>query len=115
VSLDWDISKVSDETKALWKDESRSEEERDEAWNKAASIIYWCLTVEVGEITSENVADWYTRYKMVSSEQILTLEDVVRMIGLKTNVHTVAPSRWLDRQYEMKRTEVKRALGVLRG
>lgn len=116
MALEYDLTKVADSTKALWKDESRSEQERDEAWATTAYIIHWCMAVEIGEITEENVADWWTRYRMVADvrDPKITLESVYQLIGLETNVFTVEPARWFEHLYARQLADSKRALGVIK-
>lgn len=78
MSLNWDATKAP-----RW-------DELD--WDKKESLIFATMAVDMGEITTANVRDFYKRYLMfvaaTGQSAYLTLEDVEKGVGLHTNVST---------------------------
>jgi len=89
MSLDWSIGKCADYTELT----------SDKEWPITNGIIWWCMGVDVGTLKSEATCEeWLARYlfacKVDGSEPQITLKDLVRRIGLHTNVSTTTHSQW---------------------
>lgn len=100
MSLDFSLTQVSEETKALWNDESRTEEERNESWAAAQAVILWTMSCGIGEVTKSNWREFYMRWALLheaygGGEKFLSEEHFERMIGLKVNVLFVPTKTWL--------------------
>jgi hypothetical protein len=79
------------------------------------ALVFSTLIVELGEITEENVGEWYARLTLCKglgklthrrlneageAEDIMpTVEELIAHIGLKTNVSSVHRQRWLTRSH----------------
>jgi hypothetical protein len=97
MSLDWSVAKVKD-----WETVTRIIADEDvpmQGIKKGEtvlnpithSLIFSTMAVGIGEITSENVCEFYTRLKLWDlsrgfAEDTPSFEDVKKHIGLKTNV-----------------------------
>jgi len=92
--------------------------EGDKQWVITESLIFRCMGVDLGGITEKNIDEFYFRNNYVSriigkpfridgEDADFTYEDLVKRIGLSTNVHTTTRAafkkRWsayLERQAE---------------
>ena len=122
MSLTIDVAKVYD-----WKNycyikaqDEKTGEEYDE-YNPATKYLAWgSMAIGIGEITQINYKDVYLRHlfmnklSTISNVMPVTLEDVRKNIGLKTNVVNETKSKWLNRisrsmycelEYNMEREE----------
>lgn len=90
MSLDWDTTNME------WKDFKVDEQ----SLATFTEITYATMAACIGEITAENATEFLARYKMylrvVDAGTSLTLAQVHRCIGLKTNVVTETRARWLQ-------------------
>ena len=122
MSLRVDVEKVYD-----WKnycyvtkhDEDTGEEYSE--YNPATKYLAWgSMGIGIGEITQLNYKEVYLRHlfmnklSTISNVMPVTLEDVRKNIGLKTNVVNETKSKWLNRisksmywelEYNMEREE----------
>ena len=82
-------------------DATRAEHWDELDWDKKESLIFATLAVDFGEITERNHEEFFKRYAMfcIAAEQkrYLTLEDVRKGIGLRTNVSTTTPAAYKKR------------------
>ena len=122
MSLSIDVAKVYD-----WKNycyikvqDETTGEEYDE-YNPATKYLAWgSMAIGIGEITQLNYKEVYLRHLFItklsaySNEMPVTLEDVRKNIGLKTNVTHEPKGKWLNRisksmywelEYNMEREE----------
>ena len=122
MSLSIDVAKVYD-----WKNycyikvqDETTGEEYDE-YNPATKYLAWgSMAIGIGEITQLNYKEVYLRHLFItklsaySNEMLVTLEDVRKNIGLKTNVTHEPKGKWLNRisksmywelEYNMEREE----------
>jgi hypothetical protein len=125
MSLSIDVAKVYD-----WKNycyikvqDEKTGEEYDE-YNPATKYLAWgSMAIGIGEITQLNYKEVYLRHLfmnklttrgLVSNIMPITLEDVRKNIGLKTNVVHEPKGKWLRRisktlywelEYNMEREE----------
>ena len=105
MSLVIDVAKVYD-----WKNycyiktqDEKTGEEYDE-YNPATKYLAWgSMGIGIGEITQLNYKEVYLRHLFMtklsaySNEMLITLEDVRKNIGLKTNVTHESKAKWLNR------------------
>lgn len=92
MSLDWSIGKC-----ANWQ-----ELKEDAEWPTTNAIIWWCMGTDVGTLKSQGQCEeWLARYlfacKLDNTEPKITLADLIRRIGLSTNVSTMTRSQWLKK------------------
>ena len=83
--------------------DEKTGEEYDE-YNPATNYLAWgSMAIGIGEITQINYKDVYLRHlfmnklSTISNVMPVTLEDVRKNIGLKTNVANETKSKWLNR------------------
>ena len=126
MSLSIDVAKVYD-----WKNycyikvqDEKTGEEYDE-YNPATKYLAWgSMAIGIGEITQLNYKEVYLRHLfmnklttrgLVSNIMPVTLEDVRKNIGLKTNVTHESKAKWLNRisksmywelEYNMEKEDV---------
>ena len=122
MSLRVDVEKVYD-----WKnycyvtkhDEDTGEEYSE--YNPATKYLAWgSMAIGIGEITQINYKDVYLRHlfmnklSTISNVMPVTLDDVKKNIGLKTNVTHESKAKWLSRisksmywelEYKMEKEE----------
>jgi hypothetical protein len=91
-------------------------------WHPVTEVIIWrCMAVGLGEITEENVEEFYLRSKIVDTlfgealimhgeKASLSLEQLRQHIGLTTNVGNEKYNPWLKRQMERYREDLERNL-----
>mgnify|MGYP001487426869 FL=1 len=105
MSLSVDVQKVYD-----WKNycyvkaqDEKTGEEYDE-YHPATKYLAWgSMAIGIGEITQINYKDVYLRHlfmnklSTISNVMPVTLDDVRKNIGLKTNVANETKSKWLNR------------------
>ena len=105
MSLSIDVKKVDD-----WKNycyikvrDEKTGEKYDE-YHPATKYLAWgSMAIGIGEITQINYKDVYLRHlfmnklSTISNVMPITLEDVKKNIGLKTNVVNETKSKWLNR------------------
>ena len=122
MSLSIDVEKVYD-----WKNycyikvqDEKTGKEYDE-YNPATKYLAWgSMAISIGEITQINYKDVYLRHLFMNklsaytNEMPITLDDVRKNIGLKTNVVNETKSKWLNRisksmycelEYNLERNE----------
>lgn len=112
MSLNWNIAEVKD--LELIKSEAE--------WPKTEALIWQTMFVDMGSITADNYVEFFMRMRILAAVQDLTfpadnvqltIEDVEKRIGLRTNVSTVSTHSFLmklkthvkeqKRCYEQKR------------
>lgn len=108
MSLNWDLSAIKDRDDFVWveakeDDPSRGIKAGEKRMSPVTNALIWAtLSVGWGEITEKNHVDWFHRLRLVElitgptlnraangrviSGHSITLEDVRRHIGLRTNV-----------------------------
>ena len=105
MSLSVNVEKVYD-----WKNycyvkvqDEKTGEEYDE-YHPATKYLAWgSMAIGIGEITQINYKDVYLRHlfmnklSTISNVMPVTLDDVRKNIGLKTNVASETKSKWLNR------------------
>ena len=105
MSLSVNVEKVYD-----WKNycyvkvqDEKTGEEYDE-YHPATKYLAWgSMAIGIGEITQINYKDVYLRHlfmnklSTISNVMPVTLDDVKKNIGLKTNVANETKSKWLNR------------------
>ena len=105
MSLSIDVEKIYD-----WKNycyvkvqDEKTGEEYDE-YHPATKYLAWgSMAIGIGEITQINYKDVYLRHlfmnklSTISNVMPVTLDDVRKNIGLKTNVANETKSKWLNR------------------
>jgi len=105
MSLSIDVKKVDD-----WKNycyikvrDEKTGEKYDE-YHPATKYLAWgSMAIGIGEITQINYKDVYLRHlfmnklSTISNVMPVTLDDVKKNIGLKTNVANETKSKWLNR------------------
>jgi hypothetical protein len=84
MSLNYDLTRVQNRDK-----------DTDKGWNITQSIIFATMSVGIGEITEENVHEFWMRYSIFAANPYFTVEDVRNHIGLKTNVSTITRHKFL--------------------
>ena len=105
MSLSIDVKKVYDWKNYCYidmKDEKTGEEYSE--YNPATKYLAWgSMAIGIGEITQINYKDVYLRHlfmnklSTISNVMPVTLDDVRKNIGLKTNVASETKSKWLNR------------------
>ena len=105
MSLSVDVQKVYDWKNYCYinaKDEKTGEEYSE--YNPATKYLAWgSMAIGIGEITQINYKDVYLRHlfmnklSTISNVMPVTLDDVRKNIGLKTNVANETKSKWLNR------------------
>jgi hypothetical protein len=95
MALHWDVSKIDDHEKLCYT------ENDDGTFNVRPvtdNLIFGTMAVDIGGITDENAQEFYIRmceYSAASGFDVpVSLEDVRRHIGLRTNVGSTKPGRW---------------------
>lgn len=96
MALRWDIREIDDHKKLCYT------ENDDGTFNVhpvTDNLIWGTMAVELGGITEENAQEFYIRlceYAAASGFDVppVSLEDVRRHIGLKTNVGSTKPGKW---------------------
>jgi len=105
MSLSIDVKKIDD-----WKNycyikvrDEKTGEKYDE-YHPATKYLAWgSMAIGIGEITQINYKDVYLRHlfmnklSTISNVMPVTLDDVKKNIGLKTNVANETKSKWLNR------------------
>jgi len=105
MSLSIDVEKVYDWKNYCYintKDEKTGEEYSE--YNPATKYLAWAsMAIGIGEITQINYKDVYLRHLFMNklsaytNEMPVTLDDVRKNIGLKTNVAKETKGKWLSR------------------
>lgn len=81
------------------------------------SAIFACMSVGMGEITKDNVAEFYARMIIMDKldgqpiiedgkSRSLTYEELIDHIGLVTNISNESRSAWARRMFVNKQTSV---------
>lgn len=100
MSLNYDLTRVSDETKA-----------RDDYNTLADRFIWSTMATDMGEITAANEAEFYARVAIweasanIDTEERTIPEQVHAFIGLRTNVATKPYAGWSARIMRNRRDE----------
>jgi hypothetical protein len=75
-------------------------------------VIFATMAVGLGRITEKNLAEFWTRVRMIEAidgvHKRLTLADIQRHIGLRTNVGDETKTQWLKRIYDYALREAAR-------
>ena len=105
MSLSVNVEKVYDWKNYCYinmKDEKTGEEYSE--YNPATKYLAWgSMAIGIGEITQINYKDVYLRHlfmnklSTISNVMPVTLDDVRKNIGLKTNVSHETKAKWLNR------------------
>lgn len=87
MALHWDVTKCNLEP-----------EYREINWNKIESLIWLTLTIDIGEITKENLEKVEYRIRLYSRATGDDYSDVIsilpKLVGLKTNVSNTSDSAY---------------------
>jgi hypothetical protein len=112
MALNWDITKVY-RHKNLYRKITTMNNEGFELKEPYSTIIILTITIGINNITEENHLQFYNRvnlieklygplfYKSTSKKPVakyVTVEDVKRMIGLKTNAANISKAKFLKNQ-----------------
>lgn len=92
MSLNWGIDRVKD-----WEAISMAEKNGPEGW-KTNRLVWLTMEIDMGSITTANVDEFWRRLETVQKNNppaddrvLLTKDDLVRRIGMWTNVSTLGP------------------------
>ncbi len=107
MSLNWDIRECTADTE----DEGQ--------WQLCNSLIWLTMTVDLNEITEENLEEWRFRLAIVdilindgrSRLEIFTPAVLRSFIGLNTNANNVTRNKWMTR---MKRALIQDGKNAVR-
>lgn len=109
MSLNWSITDVKD-----WEQVSMREENGLEG-TKTNALVWAALSLDLSSITAKNVDEWLFRLSIVEKyrgaliwrtvegkqeDYLFTREDIIRRIGLSTNVSTKTRTAWLNKMAE---------------
>jgi hypothetical protein len=65
---------------------------------KAESIIFACMTVDMGTVTTTNKVEFYLRYllwcRLNKYDPYFSFSDLEKMVGLSTNVFERSTAQW---------------------
>jgi hypothetical protein len=106
MSLDFRLGEIEN-WKELWPDGSPNPAP------KTHAIIFATMAAGMGEITEKNYIEFYLRVSASDAmspwpkAEPITLEDVRRHIGLRTNVTTETASKWFKRHLENDIREIQ--------
>ena len=70
-------------------------------------IYFVTLVTDLGEITESNFGEFYARvkvYEAITGDNLITLADVKRRIGLQTNVSNRTSAQFLKRMSELPKS-----------
>lgn len=70
-------------------------------------IYFLTLVTDLGEITNTNYGEFYARikvYEAIVGEDLITLADIKRRIGLETNVSNRTSAQFLKRMSELPKS-----------
>ena len=108
MSLNYDLTKCEN---LRFKDESLTEEERDAAWRWTEAIIFRTMAVGIGEITTENAIEFWTRnmiYSLLTDGPRLSYELILEHVGLTTNVFPKeSDTKWRKRILDGKTMDLR--------
>lgn len=105
MSLNWDLTKAE-------KYNALSDEEKDILWQETQGIIFTTMGIGIGELTEDNLAEFYARQKFsarMNNFEPFTLEQVRRYVGLKTNVSYETYASWQKRIAKYNYDEILRS------
>lgn len=92
MALNWGIEKVKD-----WQQISMAKENGPEGW-KTNRLVWKTMEIDMGSITEANVDEFWKRIEANQKDDppfddrvVLTRDDIVRRIGMWTNVSTLGP------------------------
>lgn len=130
MSLDWNLSKVQDQT-VCWRvaekdDVGRGEQKGESYMTGLANAMIWAtMAVDIGKITDENAAEFHRRLdvlfdaghplmqKYVEGEGFqpyrVTLDDVKSLVGLRTNVSNMTAKQWDAKRRKIAKQDAERA------
>jgi len=113
MSLNWDLTECSIDSKILWDDENSGITE---------SMIYSCMIVGIGQITMKNVDEFWHRISMYQSiagpllvsanedgkvvPKKMTSDNVRNYIGLRTNADTLSKTKFMSKIYSIHCNQV---------
>ena len=112
MSLNWSIENVENFKEVCWVPDP-DDEEMVHLNPVTHNLIWTTISIGMGEITEKNAEEFYLRTSMWqrlsdlwTAEERLTYEDVLRHIGLHTNVSYETKTKWLNRMYDYEKREV---------
>lgn len=107
MSLDWNLTGIKDYNEVCWITDDKGEKRLD---GVTQTIIWATMAVGIGTITEANAPEFFARISIIEDMDgawmigpdgpvRFTYEDVVRHIGLKTNVFPEETrAKWIKRQ-----------------
>lgn len=114
MSLDWNLAEIADADTVCWTTASNPYTGKPEVvlHPRTETIIWACMSIGLGRITTENALDFYARVSLferlfgvsrrvfVDGKHIvapITLDDIRAHIGLRTNVSNETHAKWSKR------------------
>ena len=79
----------------------------DANYSMTERIYFVTLVTDLGEITESNFGEFYARvkvYEAITGDNLITLADVKRRIGLETNVSNRTSAQFLKRMSELPKS-----------
>lgn len=101
MSLNWDSTKCANPVPA---NETEAGERE--------CLIWGSIGLDLGEITQENVNEWFFRFKFLEkinrgfTTQPMTMDVIQRWVGLRMNVISQTRKKWIKRVMEQVEREV---------
>lgn len=124
MSLNWDISNCKN-IPADWREpnpdydptdedsDAQPDQWTDDAWHIINRAIWATIMTNHGwELTEANAATFYSRHYLwarMHGEEPFTMEQVVALIGLRTNVGPMADQTWRTKYIKHYETEKRKA------
>lgn len=111
MSLDYDLGDIKDWKKVC--------QEEDGAMKPLThQLIFMCMVVDLTAITDKNIDEWRFRmafYSRIYGEdrKLPSRDDLVKHIGLRTNVSTLSRAAWMKRHVKAVSEQVERSIHVL--
>ena len=117
MSLDFNLTEIEffkNDPSSMWVKVKESGSEYEDVNVETKSLIFGCMAVGLNGITKTNLAEWWSRWKVLEKfeghylygtplsegkfEKVcLTPEVLIKHIGLGTNVSNVTTSNWVSR------------------
>lgn len=102
MSLNFDLTRIKDYETVCWKINEQGERYMDPVTN---ALIWYTMTLDLGEILPRNVDEWYIRMwindklfgPLASTGKPITLDELMTHQGLRTNVVTRTRNQWMLR------------------
>ena len=92
MSLDWNATQIND-VETLHADSNQ--------WDITSDLIWATMSIGINKITFENVHEFYARmsfvYLLIGSPMTITIADIFRRIGLRTNANVETELQFVKR------------------